>query len=379
MKRKADGFSLVEVIIAVAVLAVTVMFLLSYFSGANRYANWGKKTQKADMAAQSVVEELASCTTMEQVENMVTASGGSWKVASGASWETVSGSSWEVIATPDPSGDNAYYLTREVSADDTNYKARVKLDFAPYEATPPPAATGQAAKFNLYEVPQLEDVYSKHSVVLEETDQTASATGELVYQVYQDDRSISKSTIENGLKRTMHIHILPYADASGGNSLYLVKGYYEYLFENAGRTYKSEMPIKDVKIEKDNLQKIYLFYRPVNALLENDILDISVDSSMPAGFNLTDYAFYPILQKDSVNPPSNYQLTVDTSGGTVTSAELLKKVFTNAKLAVGTSAGLVTRKAEARIAKVTVEIYYEDETVFNEENRIVMVQTSKGV
>ncbi len=63
----------------------------------------------------------------------------------------------------------------------------------------------------------------------------------------------------------------------------------------------------------------------------------------------------------------------------MTSAELLKKVFTNAKLAVGTSAGLVTRKAEARIAKVTVEIYYEDETVFNEENRIVMVQTSKGV
>ena len=204
-------------------------------------------------------------------------------------------------------------------------------------------------------------MYSKHSVVLEETDQTASATGELVYQVYQDDRSVSKSTIENGLKRTMHIHISPYADASGSNSLYLIKGYYEYLFE------------------KDSLQKIYLFYRPVNALLENDSLNISVDSSMPAGFNLTDYAFYPILQKDSVNPPSNYQLTVDTSGGTVTSAELLKKVFTNAKLAVGTSAGLVTRKAEARIAKVTVEIYYEDETVFNEENRIVMVQTSKGV
>ena len=86
-----------------------------------------------------------------------------------------------------------------------------------------------------------------------------------------------------------------------------------------------------------------------------------------------------IYKKDFVNPPSNYQLTVDTSGGTVTSAELLKKVFTNAKLSVGTSAGLVTRKAEDRIAKVTVEIYYEDETVFNEENRIVMVQTSKGV
>lgn len=357
MKRKADGFSLVEVIIAVAVLAVAVMFLLSYFSGANRYANWGKKTQKADMAAQSVVEELASCTTMEQVESMVTASG----------------ASWGVVATPDPSGDNAYCLTRDVSADDTNYKARVKLDFAPYEATPPPAATGQASKFNLYEVPQLEDVYSKNSVVLEETDQTASATGELVYQVYQDDKSVSKSTIENGLKRTMYIHILPYPDASGGNSLYLVKGYYEYRFENAGKTYKSEMPIKDIKIEKDNLQKIYLFYRPVNGVLQDDILDVSVDSSMPPGFNLADYAFYPILQ-DSAEP-KDYKLDLKTQGEMV-------NVFTNVTASGNLAGGvnsLVTRKAEARIAKVTVEIYYADESVFNEENRIVMVQTSKGV
>ncbi len=353
MKRKADGFSLVEVIIAVAVLAIAVMFLLSYFSGANRYANWGKKTQKADMAAQSVVEELASCTTMEQVENMVTASG----------------SSWVATSTPDPSGDNAYLLTRNVSVDDTNYKAKVKFDFLSYKATPPPAATGQASKFNRYEVPQLEDVYSKHSVVLEETDQTASATGELVYQVYQDDKSVSKSTIENGLKRTMYIHISPYPDASG--ELYLVKGYYEYLFEHAGKTYKSKMPIKDVKIEKDKLQKIYLFYRPVNGVLQDDILYVSVDSSMPPGFNMADYAFYPILQDSAKSEDYKLVLTGET-------VNVFTNVTASGKLAGGANS-LVTRKTEARIAKVTVEIYYEDETVFNEENRIVMVQTSKGV
>lgn len=361
MKRKADGFSLVEVIIAVAVLGIVVMFLLSYFSGANRYANWGKKTQKADMAAQSVVEELASCTTMKQVEKMVAASG----------------SSWVAISTPDPSGDDTYCLSRDVSADNTDYKARVKLDFAHYKATPPPAATGPAAKYNRYEVPQLEDVYSKNSVVLEETDQTASATGELIYQVYQDDKSIAKATIENGLKRTMNIHISPYPDASGG--LYLIKGYYEYRFENAGKSYKSEMPIKDIKIEKDDLKKIYLFYKPVNNVLDEDILNVSVDSTMPAGFNLTDYTYYPILQQDSATPPSGYHLKVDTSGGTATAAALLNKVFTNAHLSAGASGTLITREAENRIAKVTVEIYYKDETVFNEENRIVMVQTSKGV
>lgn len=363
MKRQTDGFSLVEVIIAIAVLAIVAMFLLSYFSGANRYANWGKTTQKADMAAQSVVEELESCTTLKQIEDKITASG----------------SAWTVIATPDPSGADEYRLSRKISADDTQYTARVQLDFESYKETPPVPTTTPVSKFNRYEVPQIEEVYSDTSVVFEETDQTTSAVGDIFYQVYKNNHGIAKSTIENGLKRTMHIHIAPYADASGGDTLYLVKGYYEYEYKEAGTTYKSELPISDVKIEKDNLKKIYLFYYPVNGSLNEETLDVSKDSSMPAGFNLANYAFYPILQKSSVTPPADYKLKILAGGGTLSSADLVKKVYTNMTLSSGVSDNLITRKAETRIAKVTVEIYNENETVFNEENRIVMVQTSKGV
>lgn len=359
MKRQADGFSLVEVIIAIAVLAIISMSLLSYFSGANRYANWGKTTQKADMAAQSVVEELASCTTMKQIDDKVAASGSAWKV----------------LATPKPEK-NEYSLSRPIRVDGTEYIARVKLDFDSYMSTPKPEPTPtMVSKFNRYEVPQIEKVYSPNHVVLEETDQTDAAVGDIFAQVYKTNKLISETNIQNGLKREMHIDIKPYADSSNNMSLYLIKGYYRYSYEDQGKIYECEMPIKDIKIEKDALKKVYLFYRPVSSVLAAETLDIAADSAMPAGFELSDFDFYAVMQKDVVTPPVNYRLDL-TSDGNTASTDLKNKLYTNASSA---SDKLITHKAENRIALVSIEIYDKDETDFIEENRIVMVQTSKGV
>lgn len=362
MKRQSDGFSLVEVIIAIAVLAIVAMSLLSYFSSANRYTNWGKKTQKADMAAQSVIEELASCTTFDQIEN---------KLAE------PDDSAWKVLSTPAPGdGKNSYQLSRDnISIDDMEYKAIVTLDFDAYKATAS-ATTTPASKFNDYEVPQLEKVYSENNVVLEETDQTDSAIGDIFYQVYKNNKSISKATIRNGLIRTLHIDMSPYSDGTGSDELYLVRGRYEYQYVEGGTTYRCEMSIKDVKIETDALQKVYLFYRPLNSSRTVETLDITANG-MPAGFDLTAFSFYAVLQQDVVTPPSGYHLEI-TSEGSPASVNLKDKVYCNAGVAGGSSDGLVTHKQKDRIATVTVEVYYGDETDFNEDNRIVKVQTSKG-
>lgn len=361
MRRHSDGFSLIEVIIAIAVLAIVAMSLLSYFSGANRYANWGKTSQKADMAAQSVVEELASCTTFAQIENDLAASGSAWKV----------------VSTPSVSND-VYELSRELTVDDTDYIARVKLDFDSYKSTAmPEVTTTPLSRFNDYEAPQLEKIYSENNVVLEETDQTEAAVGDIFARIYQKDKGITKSTVRNGLQRTLHIDIAPYAAGTGEQELYLVKGRYEYRYDEAGEIMSCEMPLKTVKIEKDSLQKIYFFYRPVNDTLATEVLDITADSSLPAGFELTDFSYYIVLQQDTVIPPIGYRLDI-TSGGNPASVELKNKVYNNANPLLGGSDGLITHKAKDRIATVTVDIYYADETEFKEENRIVTVQTSKG-
>lgn len=368
MRRQSDGFSLIEVIIAIAILAVVAMSLLSYFSGANRYGNWGKTTQKADMAAQSVVEELASCTTFDQIENELVAA---------------TGSAWTVVSTPTVTK-NEYMLSRKISVDQTDYVARVKLDFDSYKSTPAAVATTTPlSKFNDYQAPELEKVYSGNNVVLEETDQTKAAVGDLFYQIYRDDKSVTKTEIRNAMERTLHIDVANCPVDPGGladpaeKDLYLIKGRYEYQCDMGSKTYHCEMPLKEVKIEKKMLKKIYLFYRPVNGILNTETLDITADAGMPAGFQLSDFSYYAILQKDTVTPPNGYHLEL-TSAGSPASVELKNKVYNNANKLGDGSDGLITHKQKDRIAMITVEIYDADETNFSEQNRIVMLQTSKG-
>lgn len=364
MGRRSEGFSLVEVIIAIAVLAISVMSLLAYFSSANRYVNWGKSTQKADMAAQSVIEELASCRTFDQIQHDLVASG-----------SAVSGEKWEEIASPDP-GDHTYKLSRKISVDGSDYTARVTLDFDSYKTSAfAGATTTPVSKFNDYEVPQLDKVYSDNNVVLEETDQTEAAVGDLFYQVYKQDKSITRTTIRGGLQRTMHIDIAPYTGGTDEEKekIYVVKGRYEYRYS----TYQCDMPVREVKIEKDSLKNIYLFYRPVNGVLARETLDVAADPGLPAGFMLTDFSFYAVLQKDTVEPPGTYELEI-TSNGSPASVGLKNKVYNNANKIGSGSDGLIEHKPGDRIAMVTVEIYDADETDFKEENRIVMMQTSKG-
>lgn len=357
MKRQSDGFSLIEVIIAIAVLAIVAVSLLSYFSSAGSYANWGRSTQKADMAAQSVVEELASCTTFDQIENQLVASG-----------SAISGSAWKVISTPGPA-DNTCRLSRDVAVDSTAYTARVTVDFDKYKSTTPAApTTTPLSKFNDYEMPQLEKVYSENNVVLEETDETEAAVGDIFSKIYPTDKTITKTTIREGLNRTLAINLSSYSA-----DLYLVKGYYKYEYG----TYSCEMPLKSVKIEKDLLQKVYLFYRPVNDTLALEQLDITADSSLPAGFQLEDFSFYAVLQKEAVNPPANYHLDI-ISGGNPAPVGLKNKVYSNANQLPGSSDNFISHKAENRIAMITVDVYFADETAFNEENRLVSLQTSKG-
>ena len=360
MKRQSDGFSLVEVIIAIAVLAVIAMSLLLYFSNASRYAEFGKTKQRADMAAQSVVEELASCTTFEQIEEKLV---------------EPDDSAWTVVSTPS-AGKNNYLLSRKISVDSMDYKAMVTLDFDSYKATAS-ATTTPVSKFNDYQAPQLEKVYSENNVVLEETDQTDAAVRDIFYQVYKNDKTITTAAIRDGLGRVLHIDMMPYTGDPDSADLYLVRGRYEYQYEKAGVTYQCEMSVKDVKIEEDKLQKIYLFYRPVNSILNEETLDITA-TGMPAGFDLSKFSFYAVLQQEeTVTPPYGYHLEI-TSAGNPTTDVLKNKVYCNTEGSAGSSDGLIIHKPKDRIATVTVEVYYEDETDFNEENRIIRVQTSKG-
>ena len=344
MRRQSQGFSLIEILIAIAVLGVVSMALLSFFSGANFYASSGKDTQKADMAGQSVLEELNACSTFEEIEtNLIAATGSAWKLVSKVSKES-----------------KKSVLRKDLTVDGTDYQARVTLDYD--YATKNTNGDDTSSKFNNYSQPKLKEIYSPNNVVLAETDQFSTAVSHFYYQ----DTSVAKSTIEGGITRELVVDI---SKDSEQPKLYRVKASYQYHYN--GKNFS--VTIKEEKAEAGSLENIYILYN----LLRGDILKepvvVHLDGlSMEEAKKIT---LYFICQKGAVNPPANYQLDITGSGNFLQ----LGYVTNGASApAVSSRDDIVEHKTGKRIATVTVEIYDRAETDYTEDNRIVRLQTSKG-
>lgn len=341
MRRQSQGFSLIEVLIAIAVLGVVAMALLSFFSSANFYSSTGKSTQKADMAGQSVLEELNACSTFEEIEtNLIAATGSAWKL--------------------ETQNDKKSTLRKDLSVDGSDYQARVTLDYD--YATKNTNGDDTSSKFNNYSQPKLKEIYSPNNVVLAETDQFSTAVSHFYYQ----DTSVAKSTIEGGITRELVVDI---SKDSEQPKLYRVKASYQYHYN--GKNFS--VTIKEEKAEAGSLENIYILYN----LLRGDILKepvvVHLDGlSMEEAKKIT---LYFICQKGAVNPPANYQLDITGSGNFLQ----LGYVTNGASApAVSSRDDIVEHKTGKRIATVTVDIYDVAETDYTEENRIVRLQTSKG-
>jgi hypothetical protein len=324
------------------------MSLLSYFSLAGRYAVFGKKTQKADMAAQSVIEELDSCSTFDQIEKNFVTNGG--VVTGGAVW---------TVDETQSSDTKTVMMKSPVTVESTQYQARVTLDYD-YSTTDSSGDT-TAAKYNSYEVPKIEEVYSENNVVLAEADQLSTAE---IYYKGKVDASLEQ--IREKLTRTMHLDI---AEDSEDSRLYRIKAYYVYRYEGKG---DYEATIKETKIEKDQLQKIYLFYNPLRKDYSSETVNINVDSSVSLD-ETKNFALYFICQKwDSEVTSDTYKLDVEWSANS-------KKVPYYTEWDSGSEeTRIVQHDTEKRIAKITVDIYSEGETDYSDDNRIVRLETSKG-
>ena len=352
MNRKQDGFTLVEVIIAIMILAVLALPILAYFTNAAVSTSRGKDTQKAGMAAQSVMEELQSCTSYEQIEEKLAVSGSAWTV---------------------DSIDEANYTTelaKEVTVDGTPYQVKVKLD---YEDKAIGSSNGvyknlpstSDVKYNDYEVPQLSEIYSPNTVVIaEEMDQADVAAGNFYYE----DTSVKQDDIKKSMDRTLCLDVAKISE--DGKTLYQVKGYYVY--EYSGKNYTAVL--KDTKIEADKLTGIYLFYNLMREDIENEKVQVNLTGDMDAKkLNL----YFICQETPTVSKPQEgeekYYLVISGSGH-----YLEPKYFTNGigikGAAVSSQETNVTRKKEKRIARAIVDVY-DMGAAITDENRIVRVQT----
>lgn len=346
MKNAKDGFSLLEVIIAVAVLAILSMPVLAYFTHASVSTSAGKDTHRANMVAQSVAEELNGCSTFQQIEEkLVVASGSAWTVDSAYDSSTKKTS-----------------MTKKVTEDGFTYQAKVSLDYN--YATKNVNGDNTEAKYNGYAIPKLEEVYSDTNVVIAETDQEETAVSNFLYS----NPSKSDTEIKNDMIRTLCLNVF-----KKSADIYDVKGYYEYSYTNNGNTYTYSADVEDTEIEISKLKNIYFFYN----ILKDDAAEnviINFDSNITQD-EAQELRVYFVCQKEVKQPKTGYSLQFSTSGQAAWAKYYTNGVATN----LAASSDMIQYDTTGkRIAKITVDIYDGSETSFTEANRIVHMETSKG-
>lgn len=388
-----SGFSLIEVICAVAILALVTLPLINYFTYSSIRTIDGREQQTATMAAENVMEELESYSNYEQIEKLTaTPSPGAPTPSSTPTWKvtTVSG------ATPDP---KHTYMEREVVVNDKKYQAKVQIDYSGYNEDTLTVKSDEKigsgsgdpidSQYNDYEIPRPSEVYSSSNVVAVEdnpvnillsdpigrplSDQLYTALGEfytienaatpMPAATYDPDASVggasvSMATILSGIDRTICVDV---DYKSGSNDrVYSIRVY--YLYEYAGN--KTEVTLEKSDIEKTKFKNIFIFYYLLRADVVNEKVRVRMGNTIPDEEIENMKIYFALQNSDSVTKPSGYNLTRVVSEN---AKEVKAKYYTNNITStdfsienISASGGVstfVSREKSKRIGRVIVDIY----------------------
>lgn len=369
------GFTLIEVLVAIAILAIACFPILSYFDNALSTAQRGRRTQRAEIAGESIVEELNTYTKHSDIDKIVATTGSAWEVDTDA--EAYASAHPAPTPTADPANPGVpipigkmKYIKREMQIDGQDMIAKVTLDYN--YMTP----TGSTIKYNNFEVPQINALYSENSIVaIDNIDSVQYAVQE--FNVLEKGKR-SATDIKADLTRKGYIDV---AYKTGTTDVYIVKIYYTYTYNPTGSSNVSASDrifrtpnIVDTEILKEDLKYIYMLYDETASV---DEFDVNYDTATGTFLqpDLEKIGLYFICQTHkSVNGgPHSHSLRVSGSS--------YSKVYTNDHEVLGTpngKKGYIDKKKEDRIAKITVDIYKKGETTFDDSTRITRVESTKG-
>lgn len=378
MVKKPDmqeGFTLIEIIITVAILAIFSLPVLNYFSDANQHNTRAKVKQNAVVAAQAALEELKAESVDLMTPDKITDVTNEPDISKG----------WTLITAPDATG--KYSIAKPCSVNGAMYK--VQADITPVEQFQ--NGSGTNITYKEMEQPTMNQATD---VIATETATVMVDVENYFYGVYSNycdnngvaaDPSVTFTSISNHLKRTIGIKLDKDA-TKAGNALVTI--YYRYIYElQAGESYPSgidastfyDKEIKRRSIKGTDLADIYIFY------IANDKGDtLLVDSEIaPAtlGINTEQLKLYLIAQ-NSVKfntgggtipeRPDTYKMTLPTTCKN-NFHSYFSMLFTNldttevntgnfgSKMATESSSYTLVRKTEKqRVAQIKLSVYRGD-------------------
>lgn len=260
-----SGFSLIEVVLAVTILALVTLPIINYFTYSGIQTSKARDRQTATMVAENALDELNSYNNFEQIENIASFGAVSTMEVSGG---------WTV--TPDASAaPGALTFTdlekKDVVMNERNFTVKAHISYEDYlnetgnELKTKDTNEVVESKFNSYEVPNPSEVYSDENVVAKEDDQVDTAVSHFLTNEATDSQPYftNYTLINNKLQRKIQI-LLEYTDTT--KSMFHVKISYLYKLSGAkvNDSEEYEVPLEETIMDKDKLRNIYVFYNLMN-------------------------------------------------------------------------------------------------------------------
>ncbi len=324
IRRDQRGFTLVELMLTIAILAIVTMPILNYFTDSAKKNADSRMRQNATVEAQNILEKFKKADYSLSDQNVVVSAAPDWSVKTGQvaagqeytlkKTETIDKSTFDVETkiTPVSSVDNGTNIV--------DYKRSVigSMDTAKDVLSADDGLPLLDAK--LYFLTKHEDGCNSANVAT----------------------SLTSNSIGDYLERTIKVTGKQDPDASGN---VIIKVDYEYVFSataygsyptGISSTDKYEENIEAVSLPADQINNFYIFYQPMN---KDDRIIMDTDSTFaPAGVANDQIKLYIIAQK-SVNfnaattptgytkRPSGYTLSITDNG--IDFKNKIGKIYTN--------------------------------------------------
>lgn len=360
-----SGFTLIEVMLAVAILALVALPIINYFTYSSVRTIEGRDKQTATTAAEDVIEELSSYSHYDQIKKLTATPDPAGPAPSSAPvWRDSSPGPGE---SPDPQSD---YIERTVTIDGFDYLAKVQIQYGVYNSSTKTIKTGEKVgsgtgdvtdpKYNDYDIPNPSEVYAPSNVVAEEDDEKDTALSDIYTTLSASGSTVDWTTIGDNMKRTICVDI-DYKDSS--KKQYAIHVYYKY--EYAGKSV--QVTLEKSEIEVNKFKSVFVFYDPLKTdykdLHSQAEAEIHVNSDIPQTEServadetiVNDMEFYFAVQG---TVPNNYKLHV--SAGRAENA----KYFVNDIILTGlpgsdgmTKNPFIIREQTERIGRILVDVY----------------------
>lgn len=371
-KRNQSGFTLVEVLLSMAMLMVIVVPLLSYFSNNARFNHQARIQQRATTVGEQIMEEVKSFATIKDLTDYYAGAAADTGIKSTDKYYDPDGSGSGVIRN-NPSymfqnKINYTYWKKGIKSDKGEFNVMIKVN----PGTDGPGghkddnADIKHRNVNDKEIPAITSLTLANTAVAKDQDFIENRAIEHFRNLSGAGGSkLDDATVKASLKKTYYIDItgsrIENAGTPDEKRYVTVKISIQYTSNLSGcsgddKAYTA-MLYNGLETEENKLTGIYLFYNYYQGATEVKV-DVHPYTSLAVNVQLPNTKIYAICQ--NVDPTQVQELVCDKGGTVFTETTFLSNIdytLNGAPKNAVSMENMVGTEFVQRISDIKVEVY----------------------